>query len=419
MRPRRSVLVLGNDRPSLTIVRTLAKKGFHVVLGLGHKQEDGARHSRHVHEIWHHPRIETDDGPFAAALDDLLTYRPDIRILYPVTEAMLRWTATHEGCLPGDVLIASPPAALVDICLDRPRLAECATSEGVSCQPSAAASSLDELRKEAERLGYPVVVRPLDDLPRLGGKTAVVIERPGDLIEMFPAWPQGHRRVLVQRFVRGERRDLYFAADRGQVLRVLEARILRTDSLDGTGRPIEGEIVAVSPRLKDYAGRMARRLNYTGIGRARFLVDPVTDDVSLLAIDPHVADGHECTEAMGMDLTRLAVSLAAGTACHQHYAQFSYEPGWRYSWIYGDLIALKAAIENREIGAAQAIQWLARTAAVFVRADFDLTWDRRDPWPTLRLLATEVPGLLTGLFRRWASVVAWHPPARRKLRAVG
>jgi len=402
MPPRRSVLVLGNYRPTLTVVRTLARNGFHVVLGLGHDPEGSAQHSRHVHEIWDHPRLETQDGAlFGAALGNLLSSRPDIRIVYPVSEALVRWLAGNEGRLPRDVLVASPPAAMVDICLDNLRMAECAASEGVPCQPFAAAWSLDELRAEAERLGYPVVVRPLHHPLRLGGRKAVILKGPGDLFDAFPAWPEGHRGLLVQKFARGERRNLYFAADRGKVLRSLEVRIVRTDSLDGTGLSVEGEIVPVTPCLEDDLTRMARRLSYTGIGCAQFLVDPATGDVSFLEIKPRIAGSHRTTEAMGMDLTRLAISLAAGTACHERYERFSYEHGPRYCWTYGDLVALKAAVAAREIGAFEAVQWLARAAATFFRADFHLTWDKDDPWPTLLLFAGKVPGLswLSGIRR--------------------
>lgn len=393
-RAKRSVLLLGNYRPTLTVARTLAGDGFNVVLGLDDDPAGSAQHSRHVHEIWDHPGLHVDEGlAFGTALRAVLASRPDIGILYPVTEAMVRWMAENEARLPANVLVASPPAAVVLPCLDKLRMAECATLEDVPCQPFAAVSSVDELRISADRLGYPLVIRPLDHLLRIGVKKAVIVTGPAHLAETLPAWPEGHHALLLQTFARGERRDLYFAADGGHIFRFLEARIVRTDSYDGTGLSVEGEIVEPSRLLTEYTARMARRLGYSGIGCAQFLVDRATGHVSFLEINPRIAGSHRCTEEMGMDLTRLSIALAAKTAAGQKAAAFAYPAGARYAWTYGDLGGLKGALASREIGAFRAIAWLARAAKTFLRADFHLSWDRADPWPTLLLFASQLPGL--------------------------
>jgi predicted ATP-grasp superfamily ATP-dependent carboligase len=410
--PRRSVLLLGNYRPTLTVARALARDGFNVVLGLGHDPEGSAQYSRHVHEIWDHPRLTSAGQPFGAALRAFLAERPDIRIVYPVSEDMVRWIAEHAQDLPRELVVATPPAPVVQACLDKLYMAECALAERVPCQPFAAVRTPHQLRAAAGRLGYPVVVRSLNHLLRLGRKKAIIASSHAELAEALTVWPKGHDHLLVQKRASGERRDVYFAAQDGRALRCLEVRILRTDSLDGTGLSVDGEIIAPTPSLTEYVSRLLRRLDYTGIGCAQFLVDTTTGDISFLEINPRIAGSHRCTEIAGMDLTRFAIRLAARTVFPDRVEPFLYAPGWRYCWTYGDLGGLKNGLAAGEIGIVQAVVWLARAARSLALADVHLTFDRRDPTPSIRLLAAKVPGLgrlMQGLARRRCRRVASIP----------
>jgi predicted ATP-grasp superfamily ATP-dependent carboligase len=418
------VLVLGNYRPTLTVVRTLGRDGFNVVLGRGHDPEGSAQYSRHVREIWDHPPLDGQGKPnFLTALSRLLVRRGDIQILYPTSEDMALWLADNADRLPRKVLIASPPPSLVRICLDKLRMAEFARLESVPCQPFAAAGSLRELEAAAGRIGYPLVVRPLDHLQRIGTRKAVIVETADDLAKAMPAWPEGHARLLVQRFATGERWNVYFAAQDGEVLRSLEVRAVRTDKLDGTGLSVEGEIVRAPVPLPEYVARLARCLHYTGIGCAQFLVDPATKDVSFLEINPRIAGHHRCTEMMGMDLTRLAIRLAGTMAADEARGSLSPERPIRFCWTYGDLGGLKAAVAAREIGPLRAMLWLGRAAIGFARADFHVTWDAKDPWPTLILFAKRMLGVSRlprlRFSRPSAGAELLRPAAPRTSRAVG
>jgi predicted ATP-grasp superfamily ATP-dependent carboligase len=417
---RPSVLLLGNYRPTLAVARTLARDGYRVVLGLDHDGEGTAQHSNCVHEVWDHPPLDEPES-FRRQLEAMLADRPDVAVIVPIAEKFVRWCAENHAILASRVTVASPPPGTVLQCLDKLRMLRLAEEAGVPCLAFAAASSLERLYEAAAELGYPVVVRPLSHLLRLGDKKAIIAGDPAALRAQLAAWPVGQDRVLLQRFARGARHDVYFAARGGEALRILEVRIVRTDSPDGTGLSVEGVTVPVSPSLADYVGRLLSALNYTGIGCAQFLVDSADGTTCFLELNPRIAGSHRCTEQAGMDLTRLAVALTG--AADRELMPFVYVAGQRYAWTYGDLRGLKAAVARRELSWRQALHPLVLTLATFLRADFHLTWDWRDPLPTLRLFLGKLtaPARLAAFLRRAQAspnlVVAGAGAARAKMSA--
>ena len=418
---RPAVLLLGNYRPTLVAARALARDGFRIVLGRDHDGEGSAQFSNCVHEIWDHPPLDGgSSSAFRCELETLLAARPDLKVVYPISEAFVRWCAEHDAALAVRVLVASPAAKTVLQCLDKWRMVELAREVGAPCLPFAVAETLPHLYAAADEIGYPVVVRPLSHLVRLGDKKAIIAADHEALRAALPAWPAGQQRLLIQQFARGARHNIYFAARSGEAFRCLQLRSIRTDSRDGTGVSVEGEIVAPSPHLVDQLNRLIRPLDYTGIGCIQFIIDPRDGSTCFLELNPRIAGSHRCAECDGMGLTRLAIGLAAGSR-ERDRTPFSYRAGRRFAWTYGDLRSLKTAISKKEISAGEALRWLGQTAATFARADFHLTWDWRDPLPTLLLFLGKIAGLdrLARFARRDQASPSLAPagPARTKISA--
>ncbi len=102
-----TVLLLGNYRPAVVIARTLAKRGFRIILGL-QGEHHGCRYSRHVHDVWDHPALADDNSAFSLALGRFLAERPDIRFVFPVTEEFASYFAAHSDLLAKGATLVSP-----------------------------------------------------------------------------------------------------------------------------------------------------------------------------------------------------------------------------------------------------------------------------------------------------------------------
>jgi predicted ATP-grasp superfamily ATP-dependent carboligase len=386
------VLLLGNYRPALAVARSLSRHGYRITLGLGGGEGCG-EYSRFVDESWDHPALAGSGDEFLASLLSLLQTRPHIEIIYPVAEEFVRFVAERERALPEHVTVASPRGDIVRTCCDKLALLRLVERLGIDHLPFQVVSVLDELTAAANAIGFPVVIRPLNNLIRLGHKKALIAADALDLQNLLPRWPDGQEKLLLQRFAKGERHNVFFAAQHGRILRAVETRILRTDRPDGTGLAVDGETVFPTPQLVEDTAALLASLNYTGIGLAQFILDPESGRSCFLELNPRIAGSHAITEQVGADLSRLAIDLAR----KQLFVAdaFSYRAGMRYAWVYGDLRGLLHALRCQEIGPVQAARWTLQILSSTFTADLHQTWRRDDPMPTI-MLFLRLLGLANG-----------------------
>jgi predicted ATP-grasp superfamily ATP-dependent carboligase len=389
----RSVLLLGNYRPTLALARTLAPRGHRVVVTRG-GGEGCAEYSRHVAECWDHPPIG-DEPEFIGALAAWLGARRDVTTVLPVWEACVLAVARHHRRLPPDRTYATPAPDTVIACLDKIGMLEVAKAAGIPCAPFAVVDDHAALGREARRIGFPVIVRPLSTSRPLAGRKALVAETEERLRATLPGWPPEHARLIVQEYVTGSRYSVYFAADRGRPIRLMVTQTLRTHATDGTGLGTDARTVPLAPEVRGYAERLLGRLGYHGVG----LFQLVGRDgrSTFVELNPRIGGNHALAEICGLELTRLAIELARGPMPRETLVVA--EPGRRCAWTYGDLRGMGIALSAGEVGMAGALRTLGRTIASAARADVHLTWDRRDPVPTMALFARHLPGV-AALFRR-------------------
>ncbi len=386
---REAVLLLGNYRPAIVMVRALSRTGYRTVLGAG--GEGGAEYSRFIDEVWQHPSVTAAPQAMLRALTELLDRRRDITVIFPVSEECVMFCAAYGEYLVPRVAIASPRPDIVRTCVDKRALLSLAVANGIAVEPFCTVQTHDELVLAARDLGYPLVIRPIGPVNRLCGRKALIVRDPAEQKRLLPAWPQEQEALLLQRMAHGPRRNVYFAALDGRVVRSLETAIIRTDASDGTGLAVEGVTCAPSPGLSRDTATLVAALNYTGIGLTQFIVDEAAGTSCLLELNPRIAGSHAVPEAAGLDLTGLAVSLAQGRTGD---AGRSIVPrSFRYAWTYGDLRGLAAALANGDVGPAEAAVWFARAALTLLRADVHMTWSVSDPAPALALFLRHLPGM--------------------------
>jgi predicted ATP-grasp superfamily ATP-dependent carboligase len=389
------VLLLGNYRPTLSLARSLGRAGLHVVAGLG-GGEGCTEYSRYAGESWEHPDPGENAEAFFSALSGYLQARPDIAIVYPVTEEFVLLFAEHGERLPQDRLLASPEPGLVKHCIDKERLLATALEAGLPVAPYAIARNRSDLASIAGELAAPLVVRTLTPGIRIDDEKALICTTPLELEKRLCRWQEEQTALLVQTRVTGHRHNLYFAAQNGRLICLAEARILRTDHPEGTGLAVEGETVTPRNDLTGYARRLLEALDYNGIGCIQFIVDDVSGAITLLEINPRITGSHAVAEAAGLELGRLAIVLAIRDTPEQQF--YTGLAGLRYAWTYGDLRGLLNSWRHRRINSAAALRWFGGLARAALNANLHMTWSWRDPLPTLMLFARQlrvraVPGL--------------------------
>ena len=245
-----SVLLLGNDRPTVPVAAALHRMNYRVIVtrdcGKGY-----AQFSRHVSETWDHPPIEAD-AMFFSALGKFLRSRPDIRVVLPLWERCVTNLARHRHLLPADRLYACVDDDTMETCLDKSKMLSLAMECGMANAAFTKVGTYPSLIKATRAIGFPLVVRPTDPNRKLAGKKALIADNAKDLISMLPIWPDGHKDLIVQRYIDGRRINLYFAAQNGKAIRYLTTEILRTDELDAAQFDIPTRLA--TKRLEDAVG---------------------------------------------------------------------------------------------------------------------------------------------------------------------
>lgn len=393
-----SVLLLGNYRPSLTLARSLHAHGYRVIVGTGGGGgEHGAEYSRCVEDRWDDPPLDSSSErsarQYVSALRAELDRRSDVSIVYPVGEEFVKVLAARRAELPKRTLLVGPTPAVVAACTRKPLLLDLVTQLGLPCLPFRTVHVYEDLLPVADALGYPLAIRPLTHLVRLGNRKALICHDRDDLRRRLPGWPERQSGLLLQRYAVGERRDVFFAAQNGEALRMLEVMYHRTDHIEGTGLCVDGEASALTAELADHTTTLLRALDYTGIGCAQFVYGGSDGDTCFIELNPRISAIHRLPEAMGMELGLLAIALARQSIPARLRGEFTYAPGTRFAWTYGDLRGLKDALIDREIGPLGAVSWLRQTFGSIFHADIHLTWQWRDPLPTLMIFVGQLPGL--------------------------
>ncbi len=384
-----AVLLLGNYRPAVAIARSLAAAGYRIVLG-SRGEAHGCRFSRFVDETWDHPPLDTAPVDLHSALARKLSSDRDIHYVIPVTEEFSQAFAGGALSLPEHVTLASPDAETVKLFSDKTKTLRLAGKLGVPTLPFEVVRDVDALARSVERIGYPLTIRPLGATARLYGKKALILKSPQDLAAELGDWPEGHERLLVQRFATGIRKNLYFAARNGVLVSLCQSAIERTNHQDGTGLAVFGRTEAPSDELAADTLALAAAVEYTGIGLTQFIVDEGSGERCFLELNPRISGSHAVPELAGAHLSRLAIELTdehAGAADPVYTGR----AGMSYAWISGDLEGAKLALSSAQVGALGLVGRLARTLLNALRADVHMIWRLDDPLPAFAALYPVLP----------------------------
>jgi len=377
------VLVLGDYRQTVTVVRSLARAGYSITLGT-HDARSSTALSRYVSRVW------CCDGACPARFLDQLearlrSERPEL--VFTVGETPLRRLIGEAARFEGLATFVNPAPATIARCFDKRVIYEMAARLGVPAMLWRAFGDAEDWRRGAREMGFPLVVKRKDSSSQVRSRKALIL--PGaEALEALLAETASDpdaASLLLQKFAPGRRHNCHIAAADGQLIAYFQQKVLRTDEPDDTGIGVAGVSVAPSAALREYCERLTRSLGYTGIGCIQFLVDERTGSVALLEFNARMDSTAALPYQLGYDFPRLAVDLAAWARgrgpCPASVTQ-PYPVGKTYHWLYGDLHAWVDCARRGRVGAPRLTAWALQMLWA-ASSSYHLTWELRDPLPTL------------------------------------
>ena len=218
------------------------------------------------------------------------------------------------------VELLGTPSASIERAEDRELFKELCQSIGEPVIPSEITYSIEEAKEAAQRIGYPVVLRPAFTLGGTGGGFAYSEE---ELIEVglnaFKLSPV--HQVLVEKSVRGYK-EIEFEVMRDSQDHAIT--ICGMENIDPVGVHT-GDSLVVAPimtlskedekMLNDSAIKLIRELKIEGGCNVQFALNPTTSEYFLIEVNPRVSRSSAlASKASGYPIARVTAKIAVGMA---------------------------------------------------------------------------------------------------------
>ena len=301
-------------------------------------------------------------------------------VLYPTSDPFVLFLARHHESLARAFACVAPPPERLEALVDKRRQYALAEQRGIPLPPTFGVDSPGEVERTAERLPYPVLLKPrYGHLWRqhFGGDSKGLPAR--DPTELRAAYRRVRAlglEVLIQEIIPGPVGDLHlvdvYVDCHGRALGAMVAQKIRQYPTDfGVGTLIES---VRRPEVAAQALRVCDAFGYRGLAEIELKLDRRDGVWKLIEINPRawqqIAHGAAC----GIDFALLQYLDLTG---QQPAPSFRFRAGVKWMNEVNDLRAAVAHARRRELGARG---WLASLRGV--RAFTTFAPD--DPWPAVR-----------------------------------
>jgi predicted ATP-grasp superfamily ATP-dependent carboligase len=285
---------------------------------------------------------------YVAALKEIVQRRR-IDLIFPVHEDVLTIQRRRDQ-LPREVMVAAPDCESLIRVLDKGEIVRIASSLGIAAPRTAAPADLQEMERIVKELSYPVVIKT-----RHGnsGKGVRRVDSAAEATEVYRDFVERFRlsageMPLIQEFLGGPVVGCCFIAKDGEVLASFAERYLRCK--DGGFGTSVFRTPCDFPILHDYTARMARHLQWTGIGHFDFISDQAGSRFSLIEMNPRLWGALNLAVKNGYDFPSALVSLTA----EGRVSTDAFRPRPRplsSLWIVGEMIVGIAELKRRRFAA--------------------------------------------------------------------
>ncbi|MCC9608055.1 hypothetical protein LOC68_01915 [Blastopirellula sp. JC732] len=394
---RKVVLILGNRKQTLTVVRTLRRSGWKPLVGFKTSNERNGHvcWSRDAAGTWPHTDWDSDEQLFAEELIRLAHERPDLAAIYPIDEEAILQVRRVKDALPPSVSVVLANEESLRLGFDKQLMHETCTQIGMPVAEYRVGIGSGELQRHALELGFPCIVKPLDSAELVFGTKAAILRGESDLQRLLKNGSFESQRLMIQRLVNSPRYNIYFAAKDGKLLAAVNVLILETDRADGTGFAVS--VVTMDPpqQLREDCENLVRHSNYTGLGCGQWLTTPGKLERTFLELNPRLGGNFRITERAGVPLSLIGLQLALGHEVEFSGGPWSYLRGVRFAWSTGALAGCRYEWKRGTISNWQAISTFSRAIWNGLRAHVHATWQLRDPVPTLVEIGDSIGRLFT------------------------
>jgi len=383
-----TVLVTDAGRGSaIAVIRSLGRKGYHVIAADADPKSIGF-HSRYAHERLVYPSPEAKPKEFCECLLETVKAK-NINLIIPVTDLAGQPLARSRETFAKITRLALPGDEMLKVVTDKDKTWQLAKQLGVPVPETFVVETAREALEVAERLGWPLVVKPqssrkLREGNRIDSFKVTYAPDAADLKRQMQEL-EGRCSVLLQQFCPGIGHGVELLMSEGKPLAAFQHK--RRRELPITGGPSAyREAVKLDPDLYDYSVRLLKEIHWTGLAMVEFKVGKLGP--KLMEINGRIWGSIPLAVTSGMDFPALLAELFLnGPSNIKPQLNSNYKIGVRCRDLQRDLMWITNVLMQRrkykflEIpGRKRAV--LAMLGLLNPRRKFDLL-TLNDPMPGL------------------------------------
>jgi len=381
------ILVLdGNENQAVAAVRSLAQAGHAVEVGASASWSK-AGWSRAAVRRFSYPAPQEDALAFVHCIAAVARRQPGTLVL-PMTERTTLPLSLHR-----DVIYATgarmvlPPHEILLRAFDKQETTRLAAALGVSVPETLVITGLNEARRVAALLPYPVVLKPRssEEVTAAGRVTATgapLYARNGD--EFITAYLSISRRcsaVLVQEFIEGAGTGYFALMNQGELRMEFAHRRIRDVRPTGSGSALR-QSVRPDERVKTAALAILRALQWHGVAMVEFRQKADGTPV-FMEVNGRFWNSLSLAVYAGADFPARLAELAERGEVE---AKLDYRIGVKCRWLLGDFRHFIEVLRGAPRGYPGAFPSRLGTLAkicIPARGTLHDNFTRRDPLPEL------------------------------------
>lgn len=327
---RRVLVTDSSQRKSVPIIRSLGRKGVHVVAA-----EDGQMslgfYSKYARQKLTYPPPEKEERFVDWLIDSGRSGRFDI--VFPIDERTMAPVTKYKAEIEQYLTVPVVDYETFMLARDKAKTMELAESLGIPIPRTVACTREDDLAETLRLMPVPAVIKARESSGSRG--LCYVTDRR----HIFSEYRKIHARYpfpLVQELIPpgGDTYGVEALCDHGRILRLFVHRRIREYPINGGPSTLRESVY--KPDLLEHAVRMLTAIKWHGVAMLEFKEDPRTGKCVLIEINPKFWGSIALPIAAGVDFPYLLYQLA----CRQEIGEeYSYPEHVLCRWLLpGDLL---------------------------------------------------------------------------------